>query len=308
MNTSPAKIILFGEHAVVYGYPAIAVPFTSVSTTVTASAGEPGSGVLIRAHDMGQEYRVVRDNETFGGPLAFAVQVLLAELKASLPDLIFDIHSTIPVGGGFGSGAAVTAALMRELAAALGYPIDAARLNALVYEVEKLFHGNPSGIDNTTIVYERPVYFVRGQPPQPFQIGARFQLIIADSGIAGSTMQTIEDVRRFREANPVAAGPLFERIGMLVDAARSHIEAGTPELLGGLMTENHGLLRALTVSSALLDRLVTVALQAGALGAKLSGGGRGGNVIALASADDLLNVTAALRGAGAVHTWVTTVQ
>ncbi len=308
MNTSPAKIILFGEHAVVYGYPAIAVPFTSVSTTVTASVGEAGSGILIRAHDLRQEFRVMRDNETFGGPLAFAVQVLLAELKVPLPDLIFDIHSTIPVGGGFGSGAAVTAALMRELAASLDHPIDAAHLNALVYEVEKLFHGNPSGIDNTTIVYERPVYFVRGQPPQPFQIGAPFQLIIADSGVAGSTMLTIEDVRRFREANPIAAGPIFERIGMLVDTARGHIEAGTLDLLGALMTENHGLLRSLTVSSPLLDSLVSAALQAGAHGAKLSGGGRGGNVIALANAPDALNISAALRGAGAAHTWVTKVQ
>ncbi len=308
MSSAPAKLILFGEHAVVYGQPAIAVPFEALAATVEAQPGPPGEGLVIRAHDTGSEYRIISDIETYGGELTYAAQLIIADLKVPPPDLILHVRSTIPMGSGFGSGAAVSTALMRELSTALGKPLDGEPLNKLVYEVEKMYHGTPSGIDNTVIVFGRPLYFIRERPPELFSVGAPLTLIIADSGISHSTRETVGDVRKLYESDPAQTTLILNRIGAISQAARQSIEAGDPAALGALMTENHRLLRSLTVSSEVLDRLVQAACAGGALGAKLSGGGRGGSLIALVHPEKAASVAAAMGEAGAVKTWQTVIK
>src|SRR5579859_3315855 len=311
MQQAPAKIILFGEHAVVYGQPAIAVPFTALHATVESRATPPGTGLTIIAGDVGQLLHVehpLAGGEPSGNALIYAAQITLAKLKAPLPDLSLENHSTIPVASGLGSGAAVSTALIRELSAALGSPLQGDALNALVYEVEKMHHGTPSGIDNTVIVSGAPVYFVRGQAPQPFQIGTPLTLVVADSGIQASTRESVGAVRALYEQHTDSFTAYFEEIGALVNEARRHIETGNLKEVGQLMNRNHQLLNILTVSSPLLNSLTGAAREAGALGAKLSGGGRGGNVIALVMSSTADQVAEALRGAGAVRTWMTTVE
>ena len=183
-------------------------------------------------------------------------------------------------------------------------------MNALVYEVEKRHHGTPSGIDNTVIVYEKPVYFARISPTEAietFPIARPFTLLVADTGQASPTHIAVGDVRRLYEAEPDRIGAIFTRIGEIVRAARRGIESGAVESLGPLMDENHALLRDLTVSSESLERLCQAARAAGAWGAKLSGGGRGGNLIALVSPERADSVADALRAAGAVNVIQTTV-
>jgi mevalonate kinase len=303
-SSAPAKIILCGEHAVVYGQPALAVPFATLTATVSASPGMAGSGLVIIAHDINQ---VIQLTPTERNGLAYAAQVVLRELDQPVPDMALEIRSTIPIGGGLGSGAAVTAALMRELAAHYNHVFTAEQLNALVYEVETVYHGTPSGIDNTVIVYERPVYFVRGTAPIPFAIKTALTLLIADSGLPGSTREAVADVRRQFEADPGRVQPLLNQIGALVDDARQRLESRDTNLseLGQRLNDNHAILCELGVSSPELERLVTAARTAGALGAKLSGGGRGGNAIALVTPATASAVTAALQQAGAAHVWQT---
>ncbi len=204
-----------------------------------------------------------------------------------------------------GSGAAVSAALIRELSTAIGSPLEGDELNALVYEVEKLHHGTPSGIDNTVIVKGAPVYFVRGQEPQAFEIGAALTFVIGDTGVQSSTREAVSGVRELYDNEPETYQGFFEEIGALVDEARRHIEQGSIADIGQLMNRNHHLLNLLTVSSPLLNTLVGAARDGGALGAKLSGGGRGGNMIALAEPTTAGKVAGALRAAGAVRTWTT---
>jgi mevalonate kinase len=256
--------------------------------------------------------RVLRINpadDTVDNALVYTVRLVLKELKIAppLPDLTLTLHSTIPLAAGFGSGAAVSAALARALSQALDCPLDDETLNTLVYEVEKIHHGTPSGIDNTVIVYEQPVYFVRGQPLEILKIGRPFPLLVANVGHATPTHVTVGAVRALVESEPGRIQPIFARIGALVREARQHIESGQVEALGPLMDENHALLRELTVSDATLDKLCTVARQAGALGAKLSGGGRGGNLIALVNEDNASAVKAALRNSGATQVFLTRV-
>ncbi len=311
MHRAPAKIILFGEHAVVYGQPAIAIPFTALHATADATPSPSGVGLTIAAHDIGQVLHVRRNDETPDNALTYAAQLTLARLawgNRPLPDLNIDIRSTIPVSSGLGSGAAVSAALIRELSSALGSPLEGDDLNALVYEVEKMHHGTPSGIDNTVIVKATPVFFVSGKDPESFSIGRDLTFVIADSGIQGSTKETVGAVRELYEQHSETIGAFFDEIGALVREARKAIQQGNMRDIGQLMNRNHGLLKTLTVSCDPLDTLIGAARTAGALGAKLSGGGRGGNVIALVEPDVADFVSKAMREAGARRTWVTTLK
>jgi mevalonate kinase len=308
MQTSaPGKIILFGEHAVVYGFPAIAAPVSSLRTYAAIRPNPPGQTglriVLPTAVDA-----LVIPREALDESLALTIDKTLKALSASEPDVTIEITSNIPIASGLGSGAAVSAALSRAICMALGQSIDNDTLNALVYEVERIHHGQPSGIDNTVIVYEQTIYFVRGQPIERFQVGAPLHILIADTGQAASTKVAVSAVRDLYESDPRQTQQILQIIGNIVYQARRFAAAGNIELLGALMTTNHNLLKLLTVSSDELDRLVETAIHAGAYGAKLSGGGRGGNMIALVAPDRLDDVQAALLDAGAARVISTTIQ
>src|SRR6266508_5401259 len=175
-------------------------------------------------------------------------------------------------------------------------------VNAFAYEIEKLHHGTPSGIDNTVVTYAKPVYFVKGQPMEIFKVGQPFTIVIADTGISAPTKESVSDVRRLWLNDKSRWETMFDKIGEISFTARRAIEAGKPEVLGELMNENHVLLQKMTVSSLELDRLVETARNAGALGAKLSGGGRGGNMIALVEHAIAETVSSSLKEASAKNT------
>ncbi len=301
--SAPGKIILFGEHAVVYGYPAIAVPVTQVQATAEVKAGR--AGFQIRATDIGGEYRL--EEAPQNDPLAAAVRATLEQLGASPPPCVLSVRSNIRVASGLGSGTAVSVAIVRALSGFLGRPLDDTLVSDIAFEIDKLHHGTPSGIDNTVIASRTPVYYLQGQPVQTFEIGGPFQLLIADSGVACPTKATVAEVRAAWRSRPDSYEALFQQIGHLVDRARAAIEGGRTGQLGRLMTRNQTLLTQLEVSSDHLEALIQAALEAGAEGAKLSGGGRGGNVIALVQPETQERVRQALLQAGAVNvisTWV----
>ena len=285
----------------VYGQPAIAAPVTSLRATVEARVAPAGSGLRILAPATGHEFRlnlgVIDEDEN---SLMLAARLAYDTLGITdTPDLTLTLKSDIAIGRGLGSGAAVCTALVRAILAAQKTAVSNETLNDLIYEVEKKHHGTPSGIDNTVIVYEQPVYFLRSQPIKRLKIGGTFTLLVADSGYGTPTHVTVGDVRRLYEADPERVTPMFDRIGDITRAARKAIEAGNVRVLGPLMNANHDLLQRLTVSSIELDLLVDSALHAGALGAKMSGGGRGGNIIALVTDSHVRAVMKALHSAGA---------
>lgn len=305
--SAPAKIILFGEHAVVYDQPAIAVPVSSLRAVASATPGPAGQGLRIISTELDATLPENVDIAVVDHALIYAAQLVLNALRLSPPDLVLSIDSAIPMASGLGSGAAVSAALIRALCSAVGQPMPDDRLNELVYEVEKMHHGTPSGIDNTVIVYESPVVYRRGEPVQRLEIGAPFTLLIGDTGRGALTRVAVGDVRKLVESEPVRYRPVIEAIGEIVESARRAILSGDVAALGPLMQANHAHLQTLTVSAPELDVLVEAALEAGALGAKLSGGGRGGNMIALVTPETAAAVRAALLGAGAVHVFETVV-
>jgi mevalonate kinase len=305
---APGKIILFGEHAVVYGRPAIAVPVNQVRAKASVTAnplGTPGQ-VRIVARDIGLESNL--SDLPADHPLALAIEGVTRQLGIErLPALRLQISSTIPIAAGLGSGAAVSAAISRALSAFLGHPLADDKVSHIAYQVDQKYHGTPSGIDNTVIAYAQPVFFIRGQPFIRLRTAQPFTIIIGNTGVSSSTAAVVGDVHQRWQAGPLAYERLFDEIGSISRQARTLIESGPVAELGPLMTRNHALLQELGVSSTELDRLTAAALEAGAVGAKLCGGGRGGNMIALATPQMAPTIASALRAAGAVNTIITTV-
>ncbi|HEX5836262.1 MAG TPA: mevalonate kinase [Anaerolineales bacterium] len=305
-SSAPGKIILFGEHAVVYGRPALAVPVTQIHVDVDVrESPHPGIWIEAPAVSLHAELNTLPSDH----PVASVIHNFFFLWRvAPFPNLQIDISSTIPVASGLGSGAAVTVALTRALASYLNLPMSDEQVNSFAFEIEKLHHGTPSGIDNTVISYAKPVYFVKGRSIEIFKVGSPFTIVIGNTGISAPTKESVGDVRRLWEADPQNWDRVFDRVGSIANQARQVIERGDINKLGGLMNENHASLQELTVSSPELDRLVSAACDAGAPGAKMSGGGRGGNMIALVMPEMAEHVARALKEAGATDTIITRVS
>ncbi|MCI0555490.1 MAG: mevalonate kinase [Anaerolineae bacterium] len=339
--SAPGKIILFGEHAVVYGRPALAVPVIQVHADVEV-LDSPRAGIWINAPDISlhaelntlpSDHPIAAVIHNFLFLIRTSPSLTRAERSASedeagrgvrgeggFPNLNIKITSTIPVASGLGSGAAVTVALTRALSSHLNHSMtdNADAVSAFTYEIEKLYHGTPSGIDNTVITYAKPVYFMK-RPPSPsrrgaggevetFKVGKPFTIVIGDTGIPAPTKESVADVRQLWMKDTKRFEVIFDEVADISFSARRVIEEGWVEMLGTLMDENHALLQEMTVSSPELDQLVSTARNAGALGAKLSGGGRGGNMIALVNPERAEEVASALITAGAKRTLITTVS
>jgi mevalonate kinase len=297
---APGKIILLGEHAVVYGRPALAVPVRQVQACATLELvdGGPPGGVYLDCPDL--ELSAWLHEIPGDHPLAAICAATLARLSAGdFSPVHLTLTSTIPVASGLGSSAAVSVAIARSLNRHFGGALGEEEISDLAFAVERIHHGTPSGIDNTVVAYDRPVFFRRGQPPEPLSIGGSFHFLIGDTGIAAPTAEAVGKVRERWQANPGSLEAMFDEIGQLVLEGRHALLLGLPEDLGPVLRRNHEQLRRLGVSSADLDRLVEAAGAAGALGAKMSGGGLGGNMIALVRPDQREAVAGAMKSAGA---------
>ncbi len=298
------KAILCGEHAVVYGRPAIGVPLTQVNAT--AEAREGTGGVAIVAEDLDQAWML--EELAPDHPLAHIVRSTLRQLdEDNSPNFLLTLHSTIPIARGLGSGTAISTASARALADFYGAQLSPEQISSLVFETDKLYHGTPSGVDNTTIAYEQPVYFIKGQTPQRLKVARAFRLAVADTGVASETKVAVGDVRAAWQRERERYEKIFDEIATIVNEARQAIEHGHVERLGELMDANQEQLRTLNVSSPALERLIHAAKQAGAAGAKLSGAGRGGSMIALVDETTQDDVAAALTAAGAQQVMISEV-
>jgi mevalonate kinase len=307
--SAPGKLILFGEHAVVYDRPAIAVPIEQVQVKVyvvalpMAPPGEvhieaPAINLISILRELPPEH-----------PIAIAIHATAQALGIrKLPAMHVRIVSTIPVAAGMGSGAAVSVALVRGISTFLGRPLPDEKVSSLAFLVEKKHHGNPSGIDNSVIAYHTPIYFQRGKPIETLHIAESFTLIIADSGVRSPTSIAVGNVRKRWQQDPSVYESLFDAIGDITQKARLILEKGPIFQLGELMDQNHTLLQQIGVSCPELDALVATARLAGAIGAKLSGGGMGGNIFALATPHTSHDIALALTSAGAVCIRTTTIQ
>lgn len=302
-SSAPGKIILCGEHVVVYGFPAIALPVFAVATRTRIYAHPTGISNEVILNAPAIALNAPLNSLSADHPLRRTVELTMQELGINtLPACEIQITSTILLGAGLGSSASTSVSVARAVSAFVGHPLAIADVNHIAFEVEKIHHGTPSGIDNTVITYEEPIYFQREKEIELINVSVPFQLVIADSGISISTAEAVAGVRQRWQTNPSDYNTYFERIADYTREVKHLLESGEPEKTGPLLTQNHQVLANMGVSSPRLDGLVETALQAGALGAKLSGGGIGGNIIALVEPATADKVIHALEDNGAVRT------
>lgn len=296
LSVAPGKVILFGEHAVVYGRPAIALPINEICVRVGVSPviNRPVDSVHLTSSQIGLNSYL--DELSAHDPVKQIVQILKTELSIShIPACEIKIVSTIPLSSGFGSGAAVSVALIRALANFLGITLSDSRVSDIAHKMERIHHGNPSGIDNTVIAFEKPILFEKGKPFETILLSKAVHLVVAGTGTRSDTKVVVSEVRERWLQNGLKYEKLFDEIANLVRLGRSHLERGNHDEVGILMNKNHEFLQQMGVSSDKLDRLVMTARDAGALGAKLSGAGKGGNVIALVTPKSSSRVITAMK-------------
>jgi mevalonate kinase len=277
------KVIVVGEHAVVHGHPALAA---GISTGIAVEA-RAGTGLLrVPAWDLAAS---IGD----GSPVGRALEAIVRQIEA--PGLDFEAEARIPSRAGLGSSAALATATARAAAAAVGRR-DAEAVDAAVTAAEEIFHGSPSGIDAAAAKTGLCGRFTRASGWRPVPVLQRITLCVGLSGRARDTAAQVAAVGRLRERLPVA-GDVLALLGRLADDAAEALGKGDVDGLGRIMDAAHGLLAALRLSSPELEALVHGARAAGAVGAKLTGAGGGGAVIALAPAHER-DVLARWRAAG----------
>jgi mevalonate kinase len=286
------KAIVLGEHAVVYGGPAIAVGIDRGVRARATPLAEGPSRLFVRAWGID----VQESDEDHD--LAKAFRALLAVARSETPSLgahAIEVEANLPPGSGLGCSAAMGVAVARALEPAAGEKALLERAMAW----ERVFHGNPSGVDAALAVRSGCFLFRKGVGLEPVRLRGSLDLCIGNTGRISSTKSMVEAVARLRERRRDVVDKAFDAIRVLVQNARLAIEAGDFHALGSLMDLNQMLLAGIFVSSPEIEHMCAVARSAGALGAKLTGAGGGGSVVALAPSQAVGEaVLAAWREAG----------
>jgi mevalonate kinase len=273
-GTACGKVILLGEHAVVYGIPALAVGIDRGARASATRLDGNRSTLTVRGWEI-----TVHEDQT-DHDLGRALAALIARVRVDDPTfgaVSVEAYADLPPGGGLGCSAAIGVAIAR----AVDPDASDARVLERAMAWERVFHGNPSGIDAAVASSGGCVHFRKGEGMAPVRVRHALTLCIGSTGLGSSTKTMVEAVARMRERRPEVVDKAFEAIRVLVSNARLALEAGDSFALGRLMDLNQMLLSGLFVSSEEIERLCDVARGEGALGAKLTGAGGGGCVVAL---------------------------
>ena len=289
------KVVIMGEHAVVYGRHAIAAP---VPMTIKAQVEDCEEGIQLLIPRWGVEFQLAtnpNERRSFERPAG----VMLDELGLSGRAMRIEVFPEVPRSMGLGGSAAMAVAIVRALDKHYRLGLADEDVNRLAFEAEKLAHGNPSGIDNTLACYAKPLVFRAGNPPlvETLNIKTPIPMVVGMTGYEGLTAKTVGRVNAAWQQDRKLYERIFDQIDTLVLRGVQAIQDEDLVTLGQLMNICHGMLNALQVSTPELEQLVDIARGNGALGAKLTGGGGGGSIIALCDGDTDAVVNA-IRAAG----------
>ena len=276
---TPGKAILLGEHSVVYGRHAIAVP---VPLNIRVKIEDADDGVLLMIPSWGVEYYLDKkpeERQSFEKPAA----LILEKMNLSNVGMKIEVFSDVPRGMGLGGSAVLAVSIIKALNHHYKMGLSEQEINEMAYESEKIAHGNPSGIDNTIATYGYPLIYRKGEKTlkERLQIKEPLDLVLAFSKSEGLTAKTVAHVRTQWKSNQEMYEGVFDDIDAIVLNGIQAIQENDLKQLGELMNFNQGLLNTLQVSTPELERMIYIARDAGAFGAKLTGGGGGGAMIAV---------------------------
>ncbi|MBO9469506.1 hydroxymethylglutaryl-CoA reductase, degradative [Endozoicomonas sp. G2_2] len=302
------KIILLGEHSVVYGRHAIAAP---IPLHIRAEVKAQREHTDLMIPRWGVEMRLSEPERSVSS-LHASITLIAERLGLADRGMRIDVFPHIPRANGLGASAALAVAVIRAMARCFEVEISEREISNLAFDCEKIAHGTPSGIDNTLATFGRPILFRKENALARAEIRhlntpAPIPVVIGLSGVATLTMQTVGSVRAAWEKNPARYESIFSQIDALALAGAQALKQGDIAELGELMNIDHGLLNALQVSSREIEELVEIARRNGALGAKLTGGGGGGAMIAVAEPERTQTIASAMRSAG-YNTFITEIR
>jgi len=281
---TPGKAILLGEHSVVYGRHAIAVP---VPLNIRVKIEDADDGVLLMIPSWGVEYYLDKkpeERQSFEKPAA----LILEKMNLSNVGMKIEVFSDVPRGMGLGGSAVLAVSIIKALNHHYKMGLSEQEINEMAYESEKIAHGNPSGIDNTIATYGYPLIYRKGEKTlkERLQIKEPLDLVLAFSKSEGLTAKTVAHVRTQWKSNQEMYEGVFDDIDAIVLNGIQAIQENDLKQLGELMNFNQGLLNTLQVSTPELERMIYIARDAGAFGAKLTGGGGGGAIIAVSDSPE----------------------
>jgi len=289
------KVILFGEHFVVHNVPSI-VSAMAKATTAIVERFEGSSWTLDDRRPATPGYK----EDKIGQQRDSIERVLRAAgFDASKTPIKITLGGDLTAASGVGASAASCVAIARALSDEFSLGFSDQRVNEIAYEGEKAYHGTPSGVDNTAATYGGLIWFVRGKPLEQIPIKKPVEVIIGNTGRVANTEAAVAGVRERKQKDPQNYDKLFKEAEELANIAKRALVAYELRAVGKLMDTNHLLLQSIEVSSKELDFLVNLARENGAFGAKMTGGGLGGNMVALTPGKDLQDkVARAIRDAG----------
>jgi len=295
------KVILLGEHSVVHGRPALALAVErGAEVTATAVTGATARAVTT-LHiepwnvdvDTGDEPNLGRE------PLQQALKVARAFYEDDAREFALQATMRVPSGAGMGSSAALGVAVLRALDDARGITRPEQEIYERSLDWERVFHGNPSGVDNAMATYGGMALFTKGSPLTRVVPRHKVSLVVAYSGSSSSTKLMVDSVARQLAKEPVRMNKAFDAIAAIVRNGQLALETGDFAGLGQLLTLNHKLLSGMMLSTDVLEEMIAAALAAGALGAKVTGAGGGGCMVALVDSPEArAAVSAALQQLG----------
>jgi len=277
------KVILFNEHFVVYGIPSIVSAIDKKTVAVVERSA--GTGWTLDDHRQAtpgyKEEKLEQQRESINRILK------AAGIDATKNPIKITFEGDLVAASGIGASAASCTALARALSDEFGLGFSDERINELAYEGELAYHGTPSGVDNTAATYGGLIWFIRGKPIGRIKIKEPVEIVMGNTGLVANTKAAVAGVRERKEREPEKYAKIFERAEKLAYEARKALETYDLKTVGKLMNENHELLQAIEVSCKELDFLVELARDQGAFGAKMTGGGLGGNMVALTPGKEL---------------------
>ena len=278
-----SKIILIGEHSVVYGYPAIAIPLKDI---------------LVKCRIMEAKSKYFYNPED---TLSTAIYTALKYLKKENAKIKYLIESEIPTKRGMGSSAAVSIAAIRAVFDYFGKNLDDKILEKMVQEAETVAHMNPSGLDAKTCLSDKALKFIKNKGFSYIDLNLGAYLVVADTGVHGNTREAVENVREMGDK----AQPMVKNLGELTEKMEIAIREKSLEKIGEIMNQANLELKKLNLTIEKSDILVEEALKNGALGAKMSGGGLGGCIIALVENEEKARIIGEkLSSKGAANIWI----
>lgn len=304
--TAPAKTILLGEHFVVLGEQAIAMAI-SLNSEVNVERREDSS-IYLRSLSLNtsgtfknDEFKLEKGGEDAGRvlePLKMVAEAVCQRVKYKDTGFNIEIDSKIPVAVGLGSSAATAVSTIAAVAELLEAKLRREEICDLAFVPERCIHEKPSGIDQTTSTYGGVILYRPGRGFTSIHMRHQLPIVVGNSGKVRSTGEQVAKVRKLFEERRDFVAHLAKNAGELSTKAADAIKDGDLQTLGELMISNHEILRKIGVSSQSLDYLVEVSMKAGALGAKLTGAGGGGCIIALTEKDMQQAVADAIEGSG----------